>query len=128
MRALVDRPLTAAIAERLRAGGIDAVWAGERADLAGLGDEELLARAGEEGRVLVTQNVGDHLPLAEAAAGRHPGVVMVSPVRYPRGPLGVDQVVLALDAYLSSGDPEELAARGVHWLEPPPGCPFWPRG
>jgi hypothetical protein len=131
MRALIDRPISARVARRLREGGTDAVSAGEREDLRGLDDEALFAAAGREGRVLVTQNLGDHLPLARRAArdgAGHPGVIAASPIRYPRSPLVIDRLVLHLDALLSGADPEELARRGVTWLEAPPGCPFWPSG
>jgi hypothetical protein len=131
VRALLDRPIAPVVAERLRAARVDAVSAADDAALAALDDEALFAHAGREGRVLVTQNVGDHLPLAERAAREgagHPGLIIASPVRYPRSPLVIDRLVRDLDAVLSGHDPEELSRRAVHWLEAPPGCPFWPSG
>jgi len=131
VRALLDRPIAAVVSERLRRLGNDALSAADPA-LAALDDAELFAHAGRAGRVLVSQNVGDHLPLAERAArqapGRHPGLIVVSPVRYPRSPLVIDRLVRDLDAVLSGHDPQELSRRAVHWLEAPPGCPFWPAG
>ena len=132
MRALLDRPIAAVVAERLRGMGTDALSAADDPALAALGDAELFAHAGLVGRVLVSQNVGDHLPLAERearrGAGAHPGLIVVSPVRYPRSPLVIDRLVRDLDAVLSGHDPRELSRRAVHWLEAPPGCPFWPSG
>jgi hypothetical protein len=132
VRALLDRPIAAVVAERLRDVGTDALAAVDDPALAALDDEGLFAHAGRVGRVLVSQNLGDHLALAERTAGeepgRHPGLIVVSPVRYPRSLLVIDRLVRDLDAVLSGHDPQELSRRGVHWLETPPGCPFWPSG
>ena len=70
----------------------------------------------------MTQNVGDFLSIAGADGG--PGVVIASPIRYPRSPLTVDRLVFHIDALLVGPDAEEVGAGGVHWLEAPPGCPF----
>lgn len=132
MRVVVDRPIAAGVARRLRDLGHDAVAAVEEPALRGADDDALFGWAAAADRVLVTANVGDFLPLAEEARVRgeaHPGVAFASPARYPRTPLAVDRLVLALDGLLAGGaDPERLAERGVHWLQAPPGCPFWPRG
>lgn len=125
MRLLLDRSLPAAAAVRLRAIGDDAVAAAERADLRALGIEALAARASRQGRVLVTRNVGDALAAAPAHGG--PGTVLLSPERYPPTPLALDRMVRDLDAVANGGaDPERLAREGVHWLDRPAGCPFWP--
>lgn len=127
MRLLLDRGLPPAAAERLRAAGDDALAAGERPDLRELGIAALAARAAAEGRVLASRNIADGLPLARAGGG--PGVVLLSPERYPPTPLALDRLVRDLDAAVAGGiDPERLAREGVHWLDAPPGCPFWPSG
>lgn len=128
--ALIDRAITPAVAEGLRRAHRDAVSAAEDPGLAGLDEAALAAHARAEGRVLVTHAVGDHLPLARSAAveGARPGVVLVSPVTYPRSLLCVERVVLALDALLGEPDPEAPAQTLVRWLERPAGCPFHPAG
>lgn len=129
-RALIDRAITPAVAEGLRRAHRDAVSAADDPDLAELDEAALVAHARSEGRVLVTHAAGDHLPLARAAAatGARPGVILVSPVTYPRTTLCVERVVLALDAMLGEPDPEAPAGALVRWLERPPGCPFHPPG
>jgi hypothetical protein len=128
MRLLLDRPLPEAVATRLRAVGHDVVAAAERPELA-LDDAGLFRAAADEGRALVTGNVGDFLPLAEDALARgerHPGLVLAPPPRYPRTPLAVGRLVRDLDGLLGSRAPEAGLDEGIAWLEPPPGCPFHP--
>ena len=56
MRLLLDEHFSRHIAEQLRTRGHDAVAVGERADLAGLADDELFAAAQQERRAIVTEN------------------------------------------------------------------------
>src|SRR5690606_36838550 len=97
------------VAERLRALGVDAVAAGEDPAAADLDDAALFAHAAREGRALVSQNAGDHLPLAEAASrggDGHAGLILAAPGRYPRSPLVIDRLVRDLDAALSGAGPD----------------------
>lgn len=129
-RLLVDRALTPRIAERLRSHGRDVLHVGEIAGSAGLGVEEIWSLAAAQERVLASHNLGDLLILAGRSLDgdeRHPGMVVVSPVRYPRTPLCVDRVVRDLDAAMGVDDPAAPSRPPVQWLEPAPGCPFWPR-
>lgn len=121
MKILLDHGLSPALGARLGELGYDV--SSPASELDGSHDDAaVLGRAVSEERVLITQNAGDYLPLA-GANGR-PGVVIASPIRYPRSPLTIDRLVFHIDALLVGPEAEEVAAGGVHWLEAPPGCPF----
>ena len=123
MRAALDRPYPSSLARRLRDRRHDVVALAERPDLLGLDDAAVAAALAEEGRALVTQNAADWIPLQ----GALPGLVLVDRHRYPRTPLSADKLVLALDAALSGLGGDDRLPEGRRWLEPPAGCPFWPR-
>jgi predicted nuclease of predicted toxin-antitoxin system len=97
---LIDEMFPARIAEALRERGLDAVSVRERQDLAGHPDSEVFARAQEEGRAVVTENVRDFRPLAHAweAEGKiHYGLVLTSNRRFPRArPATLGRIVTAL--------------------------------
>lgn len=87
MRLLLDEMHSPRVTRALRDEGHDAVAVGERDDLRGAPDEEVLRAAAGEERAVVTENVGDFLPLVQAwaAAGReHHGVVLTNPRRFDR--------------------------------------------
>ena len=67
------------------------------------------------------------LALAIPLQGALPGLLLVDRHRYPRTPLSMDKLVLALDAALAGLAGDERLPEGRRWLEPPAGCPFWPR-
>jgi len=125
MRLLIDRAIAPVVATRLRGLRRDAVSVAELGPDAPSEDAAVLEFAAGEGRLLVTHNAADVLPLL-AAREEGPGAILVSAVRYPRTPLCVDRVVRALDAAHGDVPDEVLEHAGVHWLEPPAGCPFWP--
>jgi hypothetical protein len=81
VRLLLDANLSARrIARPLRQAGHDVVALGERSDLEGLADPEVLALAALEQRILVTRNSRDFAPLLRqwAEAGRsHAGCVLI---------------------------------------------------
>lgn len=121
MKLLLDEMYPYSIAEQLRGRGHDVVAVGERGDLRGTPDREVLEIAGVEGRALVTDDVGFRL-LESDLRGRgeaHSGVVFTSNRRFPRGrPATVGALVRALDRLLSS----DAAARAgqpsfTHWLQ-----------
>lgn len=104
MRFLIDEMFAAEVAERLRAGGHDAVHVCE-VDLAAT---EVLRFAAREARVTVTENAVDFLPLIDQLVGEG---VPVAPV------------VVALKSRLprSAGAlAERLAANLVAWAEANP--------
>ena len=123
MRAALDRTYPSSLARRLRDLRHDVVALAERPDLLGLDDAAVAAALADEERALVTQNAADWIPLQEAL----PGLVLVNRHRYPRTPLSADKLVLALDAALSGLGGDDRLPEGRRWLEPPAGCPFWPR-
>ncbi len=106
-----------AVAEQLRLRGHDVVGVAERPDLRGQADAVVFAMAQGEGRVIVTENVGDYRPLAAQALqdGRsHAGLIFTSNRRYPRhDPRTAGRMVTVLDTLLSEG--LGLANR-EHWL------------
>lgn len=81
MRLLLDANLSGRrIARPLREAGHDVSALGERPDLEGLADPEVLALATAEERILVTRNSRDFAPLLRewAEAGRsHAGCVLI---------------------------------------------------
>ena len=103
MKLLLDEHYSPQIAVELRKRGHDVASANERVELRGLGDRELWKLASAESRALVTENVGDFMPLVrEAAAGGtwHAGVVFTSPRSMPRGPRTIGLYVNALEGFL----------------------------
>ncbi len=77
MRLLLDEPFSYLIAHALRADGYD-VQAVHEIHLSGTSDDALLGIAYDQGRVLVTNNVQDFVPLERewAAAGAiHHGII-----------------------------------------------------
>lgn len=78
--------LPQAIAAHLVGQGFDTQAVVARPDLRGLPDEELLQIAAQEGRVLVTANISDFMPLGNAWASRgqlHQGLVLISSKTFP---------------------------------------------
>ncbi len=116
-RLLLDEMLSARIAERLRASGLDAQAVLERRDLIGAPDEELLDLASREGRILVSKNVVDFAPMSQqwtAGGRRHGGLVLVSTRTFPENRDWVTAVATALAQAHEQGrlpGPEE-----VFWL------------
>lgn len=85
-RLLLDEMLAPRIAEQLGERGVDAVSVSRRADLVHVPDEDVLAFAARERRVLVTLNIGDFAALDAAwrASGRvHAGIVFVAYAAFP---------------------------------------------
>lgn len=82
MKLLIDENLSARVAVELQQEGIDVVHVRERGML-GASDPEVLQRAYEEDRILVTSNVADFVRLARAR-DLHPGVMLVEDAGLPR--------------------------------------------
>lgn len=83
---LLDEMLSPVIADRLTESGCEALAISSSPDLRGVPDVDVLALAAEHGRVLVTGNIRDFVPLASswAAQGRtHPGILLVSSKTFP---------------------------------------------
>jgi Domain of unknown function (DUF5615) len=85
----------AALAEALRATGIDAFTTAELG-LTGRSDDDLIAAAVAEGYVLLTENVADFARLADerlTAGGHHPGILIALSSRFSRRPSGIGKIV-----------------------------------
>lgn len=103
---LLDEMLSGAIAEQLRARDLDAVAVVENPRLIGTPDEELLAHAAAQERVVVTANVADFAAIATdwRAAGRaHAGLVYVTSRAFPQDRSFIGAIVSALLALQDSG-------------------------
>jgi hypothetical protein len=83
---LLDEMLPPALAEQLSDAGCDTLAVSADPGLRGAPDAEVLERAALQGRVLVTDNIRDFVPLHNewAAAGRtHPGLLLVHSKTFP---------------------------------------------
>ncbi len=90
------------IARELQARGHDAVSV-HAAPGRGTTDEEVLDYACEEGRAVVTENIRDYRPMAEArlaAQESHSGLVFTTEKRWPRSNVGAP--ITALDQLLTA--------------------------
>ena len=102
MRLLLDEMYPSLIARELRARGHDVVSVHESPGR-GTSDEEVLDHARSEERAVVTENVRDYRPLAEAllASGNsHAGLVFTTSRRWPRTDPG--SLITALDTLITS--------------------------
>lgn len=119
MRLLLDEMYPSAIAERLcdRGHDVDAVTA--RAELRALADTAVFSLAQQERRAVVTENIADFSVIADDHDQRgqaHHGLVLVSPVRYPRGnSRTIGRMVTALNRLLGE-QPNETPTSARHWL------------
>lgn len=87
IKLLLDKDVWQGLAQALRDAGYDAVSATE-ADYKGLSDQEILARAFTQGRVVLTHNIRDYAPLAATyyvQGIKHPGIIVSK--RFEKGEL-----------------------------------------
>jgi hypothetical protein len=120
---LVNEMWSADIARQLRRRGVDAVAATELPRrYRGVPDDEVFRRAQADGRVIVTDNVGDYAPLVAEAAGRgesHCGVVFALRPGFDRAsPRIVGEMVRALAALARSQDARSLASSATFLQRP----------
>ena len=121
MRICLDEHYSKQIAADLRDGGHDVHSVKERAELIGLGDSELWALMQEERRALLTENVGDFMPLVRQAAetaSAHWGIVFSNPGSMPRGAGTIGLFVAALDVLRRQYPGEADFRDQVRWLQP----------
>lgn len=114
MKLLLNEMWSAEIARQLRRRGHDVVAATELpARYRAIPDHDVFARAREDGRTIVTDNVSDFATLVADAASRgetHPGVVFaVSPTFDRAHPRIVSRMVRALAAFVGSEQAAGLA-------------------
>ncbi len=122
MKLLLDEMYWPALAGQLVARGHDVTAVAADAALAGLSDEELFRAAQLDGRAVVTENVGDFIPIVQehvATGTPHHGLVLVAPSAFPRDRANVaatlGAMVTALDALLEQ-DPDTSGDAWVIWL------------
>ncbi len=121
MKLLLDEQYSPRIAEQLRARGYDVMAVAGQPALAGLADWSLINAARQEGRALLTENVGDFQPIAAelARTGRpHAGIILANPRRFPRSRDATGRLVEALDGLLAAHPQDDGLADRVVWLEP----------
>jgi len=100
LKLLLDEMYPPALAEALRADGIDAATVAERG-LAGRSDPDVFAAGAADGYVVLTENVADFARIAAerlTAGGHHPGVLMALSCRFSRRPSGIPKILEAIRA------------------------------
>lgn len=116
MRFLIDETFGSAAVEHLRTHGHDASG-GRELGLAGHTDSEVLARAVDEQRVLVTENAADFIALLDrrAAAGQPlTPVVVALKRRLPRGAGALESGLAHRLSAWCEAQPDPY--RHIHWL------------
>jgi hypothetical protein len=114
---LLDEMFSDAIAARLRAKNYDVRSVVADQNLAGRPDDQILAFAASTGRVLVTANIKDFLPLDSdyRATGRsHAGLILVSAKTFPQNRSYSAAIAEALLTVLDSDN--EIASGQVMFL------------
>ena len=112
MKLVIDEMYPPALAEGLRAVGIEAVTLADLR-LGGSSDSEVFGAAVACGRAVLTENVGDFTRIAadhSTAGRRHPGVLIALSSRFSRRPAGIPHLIAAIHAV---GD-EQIADRVVY--------------
>ncbi len=100
MKLLLDEMYPAALAEALRAAGIDACTVVELG-LKGRSDPDIFAAAIDRDRAVLTEHVGDFNNISAehlTAGGHHPGVMIALSSRFSRRPAGIGPLVTAIRA------------------------------
>lgn len=119
MRLLLDEQYSHQIAVHLRAAGHDVEATAETPALVGMGDEELLSYASDQGRALLTNNVRHFAPLAREWTARgqsHPGLVFTSEESMPRSRATIGRYVEAITALMEAHPAADALRDRVHWL------------
>ena len=113
MKAVLDEMVPAAIAKQLRKRGHDVMAVVEHPQLLSLNDREQLALATQDGRALVTRDIGDYVTLDREYRARgehHAGIILISSSFKQ---MSVGPLVKALDSALAAEPP---FPGFVHWL------------
>ena len=120
MKLLLDEHYSPRIAEHLRAQGHDVTSVVEQSALAGLADRTLITVARRDGRALVTENVGDLMPIATELARigtAHAGIILTNRHRFPRSRDGMGRLVEALRDLLVAHPQDDAFTDRVVWLK-----------
>lgn len=118
MKLALDHHYSPRIAEQLRQLDHDVVAAVELGWHT-LTDDELLSRCTENGRALMSNNVGDFAKLARdwQESGRsHLGLIFTSDSSMPRSMATIGRYVSALDELLRAHRTDDALRDQIHWL------------
>jgi predicted nuclease of predicted toxin-antitoxin system len=123
VKLLLDEHFSPTIAAQLQKQGYDVISVAERgsaehAPLRQQSDEDLLRWARSEGRVLVTENIRDFMPIHQAflACGdHHAGILFTSPRKFPRRTGTIGTLITALALFLDR-HPIHTLATDIAWL------------
>jgi len=110
---LLDEMCSGDIAQQLRAKGHDVTSVVSDPALVGLPDDQVLAYATTEGRILVTANIKDFVPLDgryRAAGQSRPGLILVSAKTFPQN-RGFPSAITTSLATPLSGTPKIQSGR-----------------
>ena len=119
MRLLLDEHYATEVASALRDRGYDVIAVAERQDLRRRMDIDVLVAAAEEGRVVVTEDAKDFVPIGLRrlpSREPHSGIVLVSPRAVPRSRNGFGLLIRALDALLVAHPGDGDLVGDVIWL------------
>ncbi len=118
VKLLLDEMHAPSIADALTGDSFDVVAVAAEPELRGISDEDLLAHAATETRVLITENVADFMPLATQWSGQrrsHAGLIFTNPKRFNRATLAYPgNVVSALHQFLA--EPPIDGESSIWWL------------
>lgn len=123
MRLLLDEHFSVEIARELRKRGHAVIATTEDRQARHLPDEDLLTYSTAQGRALVTEDVGDFMPIHGRwlSSGQvHCGVVFVSRRRFSRDRSGIGRLVHALGHLLTSCPADDVLSSQTLWLQPVP--------
>jgi hypothetical protein len=112
VKLLVDEMYPSALADGLRAAGIEAFTVA-KLGLAGSSDAQVFAAAVAGGHAVLTENVGDFTRIAaehSVAGGHHHGLVVALASRFSRRRQGLPPLIAALEALANA----DLADRIVY--------------
>lgn len=117
MRLLLDEHLSPEIARQLRSRGHDVIAVQEHPELIGRPDRVHFATTPEQGRAIVTQDLGDFRPLLAAAmrAGTKTHGLVCVPARLSLSRRTIGPMVEAL-LKQHPGDDDLIARGGETWL------------
>jgi Domain of unknown function (DUF5615) len=129
VRLLLDEMWTPRIALELRKRGFDVIAISEPAHAgryAGISDDEVFARARDDGRTIVTDNIADYEQTRRDQENRgqaHHGLIYAlnPPFNRHRGRRVIGQMVNALAHFLSSPDAAQQPFNRAHYLREAPG-------
>jgi hypothetical protein len=124
MKLLLDEMWTPAIAGELRRRGFDVVAINEAshaARYAGVADDVVFARAQEDGRTIVTDNISDYEMARrdwESRGRAYHGIIYAlnPPFNRHRGDSIIGEMVRALEHFLGSSEPGSEPFGRVHYL------------